>query len=110
MTSTLVKIPIALVISVLLGHSLLQYLHLSEQLLWLIPIGLLGAWILHQRKPLDLGLIGAGALLAAPQTESLERLGIAGDTFLALAIALTLLPAILGLLGLEYSTPTSRIS
>ena len=43
-----------------------------------------------------------------PQSESLTRLGVSSDALVAFALSVMLLPQMLGLMGLEYSTVVKR--
>ena len=109
MRSTLVTLPIALGISLLLGNEVLRLLAMSGKFAWLIPIGFIGTYLLYLRKPLDLLVVGTATLLAMPQSESLTRLGVSSDALVAFALSVMLLPQMLGLMGLEYSTVVKRI-
>ena len=109
MRSNFVTLPIALGISLLLGNEVLRLLSMSGKLAWLVPLGFVGTYLLYQRKPLDLLVVGTATVLAMPQAESLARLGVSSDSLVAFALSVALLPQILSLMGLEYSTVIKRI-
>ena len=77
MNTRLILIPVALGIAVLLGNQLLIQLHMQEQRAWLIPLAAVATYLLFERKPIDLLLVGAGAALSLPQARSAKDVPIA---------------------------------
>jgi hypothetical protein len=106
--SRMVSIPIALAIALLMSHELLVVIDMADQKAWMIPLALAATYLLYQRRPLDLLMVGAATLLAIPQAASEERLGVSPEFFLALALALLLLPLTMSAMGLDYSGKVNR--
>ena len=100
MNSIVLSLPFSFMIALLVSKVALIALNLPVEPVWVACSVVIGTLLLYKRNLVELGLIAVIAMFAEVHSTSMGNSAISPDVLLSLLIAIIVLPATLGMMGI----------